>query len=93
MCAMTRVSGSINFPSMNAALDGVAALREAGFEAKIDHDLIEVDGSWVFGAVWCDIANPADVDKVWDRILIVVDRHCGDCYEFGVGSETTVWRD
>jgi hypothetical protein len=90
---MTRVSGSINFPSMNAALDGVAALREAGFEAEIDHDLIEVDGSWVFGAVWTDIENLADVDRVWDRIITVVDLYFGDCHEFGVGSEKTVWRD
>jgi hypothetical protein len=78
---------------MNAAIDGVAALREAGFEAAIDHDLIEVDGSWVFGAVWTDIENLADADIVWDRILTVVDLYCGDCFEFGVGSEKTVWRD
>jgi hypothetical protein len=90
---MTRVSGPINFPTMNAALDGVAALREAGFEAEIDHDLLEVDGSWAFGAVWTDIENPADADIVWDRIMAVVELHGGDCFEFGVQSEKNVWRD
>jgi hypothetical protein len=91
---MTRVSGPINFLDMNSALDGIAALRDAGFNAELDHDAVDLESAAVFGAVWLDIEDPADadIDKVWDQVKAVLELHGGDCFEFGIGSELTVWR-
>jgi hypothetical protein len=80
---------------MNAAFDGVDALRDAGFEAEIDHDML-IDGPEAFGAVWLDLSkDPTDADiiELLHRVAALLGPCGGDCFEFGVGSETAVWRD
>jgi hypothetical protein len=87
-----RASGPINFSNMSSAIDGVAALRDAGFEAELDHDRLELDGSEAFGAVWCDVEGLDNLSELHDRIPALLAPY-GDCFEFGIGSETAVWRD
>jgi hypothetical protein len=92
----TRLAGPICFQSMHGALDGIAALRDAGFEAEIDYGIVETASNVAWGAVWIDVDDSqidAQRGKLWDQIDALIYPHYGLCDAFNVGSEKTVWRD
>ena len=54
-----RLSGPVSFPSYDDATDGGEALVDAGYSVTVFTNVVDVNSSAVFGAVWCDIDESA----------------------------------
>jgi hypothetical protein len=88
---MKRIMGMTWFPNMRAAVKGMDALEDAGYEFRIRHDAIDDLASTVFVEAWRYIANDADeraaTSAIFDELLEITDRFDGDADEVGVFAE------
>jgi hypothetical protein len=81
-----RLTGSVCFSDWKRADAGMAALREAGFDVRIN-DSIDVDGPAVFVDIAID-APVSETDTLFDLASRLVDPF-GTLEEFGAGNDDT----
>jgi hypothetical protein len=77
------LAGPVCFSTWHEAMDGVAALKEAGFGVELFLEMVETFSHVVYGAVFIDVADGTDEDKMYDRVHALVDPHGGCVPEFG----------
>ena len=99
-----RLSGPVSFPSYDDATDGGEALVDAGYSVTVFTNVVDVNSSAVFGAVWCDIDEGLLAAEIaaeglqdrrldWGKLAITarIDKYGGWCGGFGEGDERNVW--